>query len=156
MNEPETSPERPLNAKQRAFVMHYVATHNATQSAKNAGYSPTSAHATGYDLLRHPYVKAAIEEREADLANQLGITKQTILTRLNETVERAMQAVPVLDAEGQPTGEWTYDRAGAQKGLELLGKHLGLFTERQEVRHTGTIYTLDLGSELKPPHEHDD
>ncbi len=44
-----------------------------------------------------------------------------------------MQAVAALDAEGNPIGEYRYDGAVANKALELLGRHLGMFTERQEI-----------------------
>ena len=38
-----------------------------------------------------------------------------------------MQAVPVMDREGHETGEWEFDSGGANRALELLGKHLQLF-----------------------------
>jgi len=41
-----------------------------------------------------------------------------------------MQAVPVLDKQGEPTGEYTYQGAVANRALELIGKHLGMFIDR--------------------------
>lgn len=46
-----------------------------------------------------------------------------------------MQAEPVLDSRGKPTGEYRYDGSVANKALELLGKHLGLFKDK--VEHSG-------------------
>ena len=46
-------------------------------------------------------------------------------------VERAMQAVPHLDHEGNPTGVYTYQGNVANKALELLGRELGMFAQRQ-------------------------
>ena len=34
-----------------------------------------------------------------------------------------MQQVPVLDKEGNPTGEYRFNAAGALRALELIGKH---------------------------------
>jgi hypothetical protein len=39
------------------------------------------------------------------------------MARLKENVERAMQIVPVLDKEGNSTGEFTYNGFVANKGL---------------------------------------
>lgn len=43
-----------------------------------------------------------------------------------------MQSIPVFDREGNPTGEYRFDSNGALKGLELVGKHLAMWTERYE------------------------
>jgi phage terminase small subunit len=51
-----------LNPKQAAFVREYIVGGNATQAAKRAGYSEKTAHVQGSALLRHPVVKAAIQE----------------------------------------------------------------------------------------------
>ena len=47
----------------RRFVLFYMASGvtghlNATRAAKLAGYSPFSAHVTGYRLLRNPKIRA--------------------------------------------------------------------------------------------------
>ena len=41
-----------------------------------------------------------------------------------------MQVRPVLDNRGQSTGEYRWDGHVANRALELIGKHLGMFTER--------------------------
>ena len=38
-----------------------------------------------------------------------------------------MQATPVLDRHGEPTGAYTFNAAGGNRALELLGRHLGMF-----------------------------
>lgn len=68
-------------------------------------------------------------------AEKLSITKEGILAKLAENVERAMQTTAVLDHEGEPTGEYKYDGAVANRALELLGKTLGLFVDRKHVTH---------------------
>ncbi len=45
-----------------------------------------------------------------------------------------MQAEPVLDRKGAPTGEYKFDSAGANRSLELLGKELGMFGEKRPSR----------------------
>ena len=131
--------DKTLTDKQAAFIREYVVDHNATQAAIRAGYSPDTAHAIGWENLRKPEIRAAIDAYEANLADEIGITKQYILDSLRTVAERCLQATPVLDREGNETGEWTFTATGANKALELLGKHRGMFIERTEVNHQGRI-----------------
>ena len=58
------------------------------------------------------------------------MTAKWVLERLKENVERSMRAVPVLDHEGNPTGEYQYAGNVANKALELRGKQLGMVAQR--------------------------
>src|SRR5262245_54859913 len=60
-----------------------------------------------------------------------------VVEKLEENVERAMEARPVLDREGNETGVFDYDGAVANKALELLGRSAGLFVERKEIEISG-------------------
>ena len=50
-----------LTHKQRAFVLEYIKTGNASYAAREAGYSPASATAIGSENLSKPDIKAAID-----------------------------------------------------------------------------------------------
>ena len=54
-----------------------------------------------------------------------------------------MQAQAVLDAKGNPTGEYTYNGSVANRALELLGKEQGMFVERKEVGGPGAFSELN-------------
>ena len=56
-----------LTEQKKLFVDEYVRTgcKNATQAAKNAGYSPRSAASQAHDLLKTPDVQAYLNERKA-------------------------------------------------------------------------------------------
>ena len=60
------------------------------------------------------------------------LSKEWVLSRLKENVERAMQARPVLDEDGKAIGDFKYDGNVANRALELLGKELGMFVDRSE------------------------
>lgn len=122
-----------LTDKQAAFVREYLIDCNATQAAIRAGYSAHSAASIGEENLRKPEIAAAVAEGQDALAEQAGITAQWVLDRLKENVERAMQATPVLDRDGEPTGEYIYAGSVANGALRLLGQHLGMFKERVEL-----------------------
>lgn len=73
----------------------------------------------------------------AKAIERVGLTKEWVITRLRENAERALQAIPVTDSEGAPTGEYKYEGNVANRALELLGKELGMFIERKEVGQPG-------------------
>ena len=56
-----------LNARQEAFAAAYVRSMNATQAAKEAGYSVRTAGQMGYENLKKPEVQKRIEELQAEI-----------------------------------------------------------------------------------------
>lgn len=128
-------PRKPLTPKQEAFVSEYLLDLNATQAAIRAGYSARTAEQQGSRLLGNVKVREAVAEGKARREAATEVNAAWVLERLRENVERAMQAEPVVDRDGNETGEYTYQGAVANRALELLGKHHGLFGER--VEHTG-------------------
>jgi hypothetical protein len=63
----------------------------------------------------------------AQATERLGVSKEWVLKMLVEIAERSTQKKAVLDDDGNVIGEWKFDSAGANKALELIGKHLGMF-----------------------------
>ena len=119
-----------LTAKQQAFIQEYLLDLNATQAAIRAGYSEKTAKQQASRLLTNVDVQAALREAQEARSERTELTQDWVLSRLVENTQRAMQAEPVRDREGNPTGEYTYAGAVANKALELLGKHLGMFADR--------------------------
>lgn len=56
-----------------------------------------------------------------------GLDREWVITRLMQVAERCMQAEPVLDKKGQPTGEYQFDSSGANQALKMLGDTMGMF-----------------------------
>ena len=67
-----------------------------------------------------------------------------MIERLRENVERAMQAQPVLDRAGNPTGSYVYNGAAANRALELLGQELRMFIERRENKIVDEFDTMPI------------
>ena len=132
-----------LTDKQTAFVREYLVDLNATQAAIRAGYSERTASRIGPQLLGKNCVREAIEKAQAKRARRVEVTQDYVLSNLVEVVERTMQRAPVLDRKGeQVTDEegravWTFDAKGANRALELLGKHLGIFTDKVKAEVSG-------------------
>jgi phage terminase small subunit len=57
---------RPLTERQQRFVEAYLVSRNATQAARDAGYSPHSAGSWGPTLLRRAHIADALRERGVD------------------------------------------------------------------------------------------
>lgn len=132
-----------LTDKQTAFVREYLVDLNATQAAVRAGYSERTASRIGPQLLGKNWVREAIEKAQAKRARRVEVTQDYVLSNLVEVVERTMQRAPVTDRKGeQVTDEegravWTFDAKGANRALELLGKHLGIFTDKVRAEVSG-------------------
>lgn len=106
-----------MNAKQRAFVAEYMKDKNATQAAIRAGYSEKTARSIGSENLTKPYIAEAIAELEKETQEKCGITAEIIVKRINQIAED-----PDTSAR---------DRL---KANELLGKHIGMFTDKVELK----------------------
>ena len=117
----------------------------AYQAYIDAGFAKAGAAQSASRLLKSQ--RAGIRERVAEILQEreqidaegtklaierTAIDKEWVIERLRENVERAMQAQPVLDRAGNPTGSYVYNGAAANRALELLGKKLGMFIERRE------------------------
>ena len=127
-----------LTPKQQRFVDEYLIDLNATQAAIRAGYKADNADVTGPRLLGNVGVAAAIKARQQVRAEASELNEQWVIDRLRENVERSMVAVPVMVFDHDKkqmveSGEWTYQGNVANKALELIGKHRGMFAERREL-----------------------
>lgn len=111
-----------------------------------AGYSDKGAAQSANRLLKDADVVRRVEElREAiekpsreRAIEKAAVDKAWVLSQLVEVVQMAKQAEPVRDTEGNPTGEYKQNLAAANKALELVGKEIGMFVDRKEVR-TGEL-----------------
>lgn len=127
-----------LTAKNARFCEEYIIDLNATQAAIRSGYSEDSAGSIGGELLQKPEVRARIEMLKGIAADRAMVSAEYVLKGLQEVAERCMQKspvlkwdyvekamVPVLDEDGNAV--YQFDSNGANKALELLGKHVGVF-----------------------------
>jgi phage terminase small subunit len=125
------------NPKYEIFAQKVAEGLSHTEAAKSAGYAAGSAHVTACRVLRNANVAARIEELKASISQMAvqtaGISKAWVMQRLRENAQRAMTAEPVLDREGAPTGEYTYQGNVANRALELIGKELGMFVDRKRI-----------------------
>ena len=136
-----------LNPKQKKFCQEYIKDFNATQAAIRSGYSKKTAKVIGYENLTKPYIRDYLASLIAKQAEKAEITVQEIIQDLKKLKDRCMQEIEVRDKEGNPIGEYKFDSAGANRSLELLGKHLAMFTDKINV--DGALKTISSDEVIK-------
>lgn len=131
-----------LNAKQLRFCEEYIVDLNATQAAIRAGYSEKSAKAQGCRLLTYEDVSRTVARLQQERSHATGITAAYVLEGLKRVHERCLKPEPVMvfdpnqgglvQAIDEDTGRplFKFDSTGANRALELLGKHLGIFDDK--------------------------
>jgi phage terminase small subunit len=131
-----------LTPKELLFSNTYISNNfNATDAALTSGYSEKTARQTGYELLTKPYIRDYIKKRiELLLDNRTELQKQWI----DNVTEMAFYE---LTGDSETDKYRATDKA---KALELLGKYLTLFTDKQEVAHSGG-QTLTIKREIIKP-----
>ena len=124
---------RKLSKRQALFVQEFLVDLNAKEAAIRADFAKKGAKQEGYRLLQKPHVQAAITAAMAGRMERTKASQDWIVEHLVENVERAMQLEPVTDGEGESAGEHVYQGSVANKALELLGRHAGMFPNRHEL-----------------------
>jgi len=142
--------EKGLTPKQEMFVKEYLIDLNATQAYLRAGYkcNENAARASASQLLANPNIARAIKEENDKRKEKLDLSAEWVLENLKNVAIRCQQAEPVMtfDYESKQmveTGEYKFDSIGANKALELLGKHLKLFTENVNVNAQVGVKIVD-------------
>ncbi|MBC8525902.1 MAG: terminase small subunit [Candidatus Cloacimonetes bacterium] len=130
----EVKMNRKLTYKQKRFCKEYAIDFNATQSAIRAGYSKKTAYSQGQRLLKKVEIKNSIRELENKHTEEVEITVEDILRELKKIA---------FDLQSE---EVRY--RDKLKALELLGKHLSMWTDRQEITKIDQrIVKIDLEAE---------
>ena len=145
------------NKKHEILVQEYLIDLNQTQAAIRAGYSPKTATVQAHEIFTKPYVRARVEELLAERAKRTGVNQDRIIRELarvafvnaaevvsmkdamlledaSEDDTAAIASVKVKVMSGDVEGvEREVRFSDKLKALELLGKHLGMFTDKFQI-----------------------
>lgn len=166
-----------MTRKQKVFCEEYLIDLNATQAAIRAGYSPATATSIGSENLSKPDIRACIDKALAERSKRTGVNADRVIDELAKIafvnpadVVNLNEATVIENADAADTAaissvkvKKSYSENGETverevrmqdktRSLELLGKHLGLFTDKVQVDgklDTGTDKLADILSQLK-------
>lgn len=116
-----------LTAKQERFCREYIIDLNATRAAIRAGYSEKTANRIASENLSKLDIQEKIRQLQQKIEARTEITQDKVLNELaNIGFAESSKQIRVTDKI---------------KALELLGKHLGIFTDKLQVK--GDIKTIN-------------
>ena len=137
--------ERKLTERQKKFVDAYIKTGNASEAARQAGYSPKNADVNSSRLLVNPSISAEVKRRLAELKTERTADLQETLEYLSAVMRGQGVDTVVVNGECVEIPASTRDRL---KAAEMLLKVHGAF--RNEVHVTSAIpIVISGGDELE-------
>jgi len=107
-----------LTVRQRRFVEEYVIDYNGADSVRRAGYNTKYPARLAIEMLKHPGIKAAIDQLTVDRAKESTLKPDYVMNKIRKTIEKA---------------ETENNHNAVLRGCELLARALGMFIERKEI-----------------------
>ena len=109
--------------KQEKFCMEYIATGDSLTAYKAAGYAPGRSHSDtrrrASTLLKKPKIEQRINDLREVALDRMAWSADHVLQRLDEVYQHALS-----------NGDYT----NANRSVENVAKHLGMFVDRSEQR----------------------
>lgn len=141
-----------LSKKEEKFVIEYVRTGNATQSAINVGYSERSARQTACRMLTKDYILEAIDELVKQMNSEKIADAEEVMMLLTEIArgETKEENVVVDKAGNVSIVETRVKEKERVKALELLGKRYKLYTDKVEASVDGQVQVVFTGEDNIP------
>ena len=114
------------NQQHENLAQAYVETASKKKAGEKAGYTDKS---NAFRAILRPDVQDRIKFLQEERADELGLDSYYVLSKLKDNLEASMSGA-------EP------NRAAANKAIEMLGKHLGMFVGK--IEHSGTIEIQSL------------
>ena len=112
-----------MSPKQEKFCMEYIATGDSLTAYKAAGYAPGRNHADTRRRAGTLLKKPKIEQRRNDL-------REVALDRMAWSADHVLQRLDEVYQHALSNGDYT----NANRSVENVAKHLGMFVDRSEQR----------------------
>ncbi|MCT8706999.1 terminase small subunit [Glaesserella parasuis] len=134
-----------LKGKQQRFVEEYLIDLNATQAAIRAGYSADTARQIGAENLSKLVIQEAIQDAQNKRAARVNVTQDDVLKGLLEIISMSTGKQKITETElskvdgsivPMDVEKVCFEPHAANKALELLGKHLGMFKDKVDVTNS--------------------
>ncbi len=137
-----------LTDKQKRFISEYLIDLNATQAAIRAGYAKSCARFHACRLMKRDDVKRAIDEGLKKQQARTELSADEVIEDLRELRDicmgrKSIKIMTIVKNAREGTAEPVevegamFEPASANRALELLGKHMKLFTDRMDMTSNG-------------------
>lgn len=126
-----------LTVRQRRFAEEYVYDFNATAAVIRAGYSLNHADKQAYLLKHHKGVVAYIDYLSKNKETNITVVDENyIIQKIVKTIDKAEDIVNLT---------------AVLRGLELLARHKGMLTDKQEItgKDGGPIETMRIEQDAR-------
>ena len=136
--------ERALTPAQRIYLKCVVWTnsiHEANQKFRETGYDPD--HSTLWRWRQSAKFKTALEHLYNHVCELHGISRESLIHRLEQIRDQAMTPTPIL-YRGKLTGFDEWQPTPALKAIETQAKLLGMYQE--EKSNVSVDLKIDFGS----------
>ena len=143
---------RGLTPKQEKFCQLYIELGNASEAYRQAydcsKMQTSTINTKAKELLKNGPITVRIEELQQEHRQRHNLTVDNIIADLQEYRDICMGRKPLTittvvknaqegTAQSVNTECFVFEPTGANKALELLGKHLGMFKDRVDVTSGG-------------------
>lgn len=129
---------------------------NRADAYSGAGFhckTTAVASSRGSSLFGKLEIKARVNEIEKwvheGAIEATMISREFVINEIKENMVMAKAAKPVLDRNGEETGQYKVDLGAANRGAELLGKELGMFRDRLDVHNLDNELADMTGDQLR-------
>ena len=128
-----------LRDKQELFCNEYIVDLNATQAAIRAGYSKKTAQEQSSRLLSNVIIQDRISELKQGRIERVKIDADWVLVSAKKVFDRCMQEEEIKSDDGATIGQYKFEHSGANKALEIIGKHVKVraFEKEEEMDNVG-------------------
>lgn len=121
--------KKKMAPKKERFAKEFPVDLSAASAAIRSGYSEKTARQIGSRLLSEPEVQEAIAKEQEKISKRIEINQDYVVKSLKQVADQCM--------EGD-----NWNPQAANKSLELLGKHLGIFVDKKQLDHTFSLGQL--------------
>lgn len=152
-----------LTDKQQKFCDEYLIDLNATQAAIRAGYNEKTAYSMGQRLLKNVEVQKYLQQRKAERMERVEVTQDRVvkelasiafakatdyvtirsgIVRIKDTDQLSDDQVRAIAGIKEGANGIEIKMNDKEKALELLGKHLGMWVDRVDLKVTPSPETV--------------
>lgn len=149
-----------LSLRELEFLNRYLDSGEAIKSYMDVFKVDPGVNVKGraHALLNREPASTYVHDKLVQKARMLEVDIPWLVSHRVEMVERCMQAVPVKDNEGRPTGEWKFDSKEANNALKALELFREAYNETidlninysvsEDVRQILKRVGIDIGSQM--------